>query len=147
MISGPRVITIRLHKEIDCFYGFCQEMACAAGIVDHFWIDCAPFGFYHPINWQTVPNEPGDRNRSEKLSFVLLETLVQKLLEQITQELMLRRVNDSVFLKQLHHLHEDFSVLIEQLFVVDIFEGKIIVRIEFQNTNCVLKILNCFFTL
>lgn len=57
---------------------------------------------------------------------------------------MLRRVNDSVFLKQLHHLHEDFSVLIEQLFVVDIFEGKIIVRIEFQNTNCVLKILNCF---
>ena len=63
-------------------------MARATGIVDHFGIDGASFGFHHPINRQAVPNEPGDRNGREKLPFVLLETLVQELLKQITKELM-----------------------------------------------------------
>ena len=37
----------------------------------------------------------------------------------------------AVFLKQLHHLNENLSVLIEQFFIVDIFEREFIIRIEF----------------
>ena len=44
---------------------------------------------------------------------------------------MLGRIDNSVFLKQLHHLNENLSVLIEQFFIVDIFEREFIIRIEF----------------
>ena len=61
----------------------------------------------------------------------MLEPLVQQLFKEIAQELMLGRIDNSVFLKQLHHLNENLSVLIEQFFIVDIFEREFIIRIEF----------------
>ena len=117
-------------------------MSGPAGVVNDLWINVSPIRLYHPINRQTIPNEPSDRYRRKELSFILLEPLVQQLFKEIAQELMLGRIDNSVFLKQLHHLNENLSVLIEQFFIVDIFERKIIVRIEFQNTDRILKILN-----
>ena len=59
---------------------------------------------------------------------------------------MLRRVNNAIFLKQLNHFDKNFSVLIEKIFVVNIFESKLIVRIKFQNTDCFFQILDCMFS-
>ena len=106
-------------------------MSGHAGVVNDLWINVSPIRLYHPINRQTIPNEPSDRYRRKELSFILLEPLVQQLFKEIAQELMLGRIDNSVFLKQLHHLNENLSVLIEQFFIVDIFEREFIIRIEF----------------
>ena len=116
---------------IDRFDSFRQKMSGPAGVVNDLWINVSPIRLYHPINRQTIPNEPSDRYRRKELSFILLEPLVQQLFKEIAQELMLGRIDNSVFLKQLHHLNENLSVLIEQFFIVDIFEREFIIRIEF----------------
>ena len=51
------------------------------GFINDSRIYGSSFSFYHTVNRQTVPDESGNRHRSEKLTFVLFETLIQKLLK------------------------------------------------------------------
>ena len=58
-------------------------MSSSAGVVNDLWINVSPIRLYHPINRQTIPNEPSDRHRRKELSFILLEPLVQQLFKEI----------------------------------------------------------------
>ena len=88
-------------------------MSSSTGVVNDLWINVSSIRLYHPVNRKTIPNETGYRHWRKELSFILLEPLVQQLFKEIAQELMLGRIDNSVFLKQLHHLNEDLPVLIE----------------------------------
>ena len=40
---------------------------------------------------------------------------------------MFRRINNSIFFKELNHFHKNFAILIKQFFVMNVFEGKIVI--------------------
>ena len=63
-------------------------MSRAAGVIYNLGIDRSPLGSHHTRDRQAVPYKARYRHRSEKLPLVLLEALVEKLLEQIAEELM-----------------------------------------------------------
>ena len=51
-------------------------------------------------------------------------------------------INNAVFFKKLNNFYNNFAVLVEKFFVVNIFERKVIVGIELENADGILQFLN-----
>ena len=136
---------VPLHGIVDCLEALRQEVARAAGVVHELWgFDVARLSddFIHR---QAVPDEARNRHGRKELPFVLLEAFVQKLLEQIAEGLQVAGADDAIVLEKLDDFNEDFAVLVKKLFVVYVFDGEVVVRVEFHNAERLFQVSDHLF--
>ena len=112
---------------------FCQlgeEMARAARIVDRLGRDGVLF--HHGLQRQAHEKEAADGAGCEELSFGLLHALIEEELEHVAEKLIVRvRCGEADVLPHLEDFQEDVGVLVEELFIVNVDEGEIVVREKF----------------
>ncbi len=107
-----------------------EEVPRAAREVDRLGRDGVLF--HHGLQRQAHEEEAADGARSEELPLGLLHALIEEELEHVAEELIVGiRRGEADVLPHLEDFQEDVGVLVEELFVVNVDEGEIVVREKF----------------
>ena len=138
-------VEISADAIVDGFKALRQKMPRAASVIDDARVNhLAVFRADFLIERQAIPYETRERNRREELPLVLLETVIEKLLEEIAEELKIFRADDPISLEKPNDLDEDFAVLPEQFFIVNFLKRELVVCKEFQSPNGLIEFVDQF---
>jgi hypothetical protein len=108
-------------ERLDLAGEFGEEVAGATGVVDDFWWR-GVLGD-EALQRQAHYDEAADGERREVLAFALLDALVEKALEEVAEKLAVAGfIGQADVLPHLDDFQQDFGVLVEQLFVVNVDE-------------------------